>query len=136
MLDKTALKKQKYIRANNGPIVYKEIRKAIMERTRLRNKYLKNQYAATKNAYISQKNSSVPVVRKAQWDYCDKLDHKKLTDDETFWKTVKPFFTDKWINNKKILFIEEGQTTANNKRISKKLNNFFMVAVKNLNTPQ
>ena len=136
MLDKTAPKKQKYIRANNGPIVYNEIRKTIKERTRLRNKYLKNQYAATRNAYISQKNSSVPVVRKAQWDYCDKLDHKKLTDDETFWKTVKPFFTDKGINNEKILFIEEGQTIVNNKRISKKLNNFFMVAVKNLNTPQ
>lgn len=107
-----------------------------MERTRLKNKYLKNQYAATRTAYISQKNSPVPVVRKAQWDYCDKLDHKKLTDDETFWKTVKPFFTDKGINNKKMLFIEEGQTIANNKRISKKLNKFFMVAVKNLNTTQ
>ena len=135
MLDKTAPKKQEYIRANNGPIVYKEIWKVIMERTRLRNKYLKNQYAATRTAYISQ-NSPVPVVRKAQWDYCDKLDHQKLADDETFWKTVKPLFIDKGINNKKMLFIEEGQTIANNKRISKKLNKFFMVAVKNLNTTQ
>ena len=40
-LDKLAPLKQKYIRASNGPFMNKDITKAIMKRTRLRNNYLK-----------------------------------------------------------------------------------------------
>lgn len=81
---------------------YKEMRKAIIKKTRLKNKYLKNQGAATRKAFISQKNLCVFLVRKPKWDYHNELDHKKLTD-KTFWKTVKPFFTDGRFNNEKIL---------------------------------
>ena len=34
----------------------KEIREVIMKRTRLRNKYIKNQCAATRKTYVSQTN--------------------------------------------------------------------------------
>ena len=33
--------------------------------------------------------SYVSVERRAKWDYYNKLDHKTLTDNKTFWKTVK-----------------------------------------------
>ena len=45
VLDLTAQKTQKYIRGNNGPFMNMEIRKKITKRTKLRNKYLKNQRA-------------------------------------------------------------------------------------------
>ena len=41
ILDKHAPKKQKFIRANNSNFVNKNLRKAIMKRSKLRNKYLR-----------------------------------------------------------------------------------------------
>ena len=110
-LDKTPPKKKKYARAKDGSFMNKEIRKAIMKRTRLRNKYFKSQCVTTN----SQRNLCVSIVRKAKWDYYNKLDHKELADNKNFWKTVKPFFTDKGVNNEKMLLFEEVWTISGNK---------------------
>ena len=42
VLDKHALMKEKYIRDNNGPFMNKILSKAIMNRSRLRNKFIKH----------------------------------------------------------------------------------------------
>ena len=65
-LDKRAPKEQKYVKANNGLFMSKEIRKPIMKWTKLRHKYLKNQYPATRKAYISQNNLCISKGRKAK----------------------------------------------------------------------
>ena len=73
-------------------------------------------------------------------DYYNKLDHKKLTNNKTFSKIVKPFFTDKRINNEKVLLMKEGEIISVDKKIyigkTEKQNNFFTDAVKNVNIPQ
>ena len=109
-LDKVALLKQKYIRANNGPFMNKGITKAIMKRTRLKNSYLKNRCVANRKAYNVQRNLCVSLVRKAKLDYYNKFNHKEVSDNKTFWKTVKPFFTDKGVNHDRILLAEEIET--------------------------
>ena len=45
-VNKTASEKQKYDRADNGPYMNKEIKKAIMIKKRLRNRYLKGHCGA------------------------------------------------------------------------------------------
>ena len=134
--DKVAPLKQKYIRANKGPFMNKGITKAIMKRTRLRNSYLKHRCDANRNAYIARRNLYVSLVRIAKLDYYNKLNHKKVSDNKTFWKTVKPFFTDKGVNHDRILFVEENETISDNNEISEKLNNFSADIVKNVNVPQ
>ena len=47
-----------------------------------------------------------------------------MSDNQTFWKTVKSFFTDK------------DETISDNDEISEKLNSFFSDIVKNLNISQ
>ena len=73
-------------------------------------------------------------------DYYNKLDHKKLTNNKTFSKIVKPFLTDKRINNEKVLLMKEGEIISVDKKIyigkTEKQNNFFTDAVKNVNIPQ
>ena len=101
----------------------KEIRKAIMRRTGLRNKYLQNQCAATRKAYISWRSLYFSIVRKAKLDYYNKLDHKKLTNNKTFSKIVKPFFTDKTINNEKVLLMKQGEIISVDKKILEKPKN-------------
>ena len=72
-----------------------------------------------------------PLVKKPRkWDYSSKLDHKKLTDNTTFWKIVKPFFIDKEINNEKILLMKEAETiSVDKKKLEKpiKRNNFLQI---------
>ena len=114
----------------------KGIAKAIMKRTRLRNNYLKNRCNANRKAYNVQRNLCVSLVRKAKLDYYNKLNHKEVSNNKTFWKTVKPFFTDKSVNHHRILLVEENETISDNDEISEKLNNFFADILKNLNIPQ
>ena len=57
-------------------------------------------------------------------------------DNKTFWKTIKPFFTDKDVNHDNITLVENEETVSDNKEISETLNNFFSEVVTNLNLPQ
>ena len=57
-------------------------------------------------------------------------------DNKTFWKTIKPYFTDKGINHDNITLVENKETVSDNREISETLNNFFSEVVTNLNLPQ
>ena len=61
VLNKYAPFKKKIVRANHAPYMSKALRKAIMRRSALENKYLKDKKAETKRLYKKQKN------------YCSKL---------------------------------------------------------------
>ena len=57
-------------------------------------------------------------------------------ENETFWKTIKSYFTDKGINHDKITLVDNEETVSDNEEISETLNNFFSDVVTNLNLPQ
>ena len=135
-LHKAAPLKQKYARANNSPFMNKTILKAIMKRTRLRNKFLKDVSDSNRVAYNTQRNYCVSLVRKAKKSYYSNLDHKKIVDNKTFWKTIKAFFADKGVNHDNITLVENEETVSYNKEISETLNNFFSEVVTNLKLPQ
>ena len=69
MLDKHAPIKKKSVQANDGPFMTKTIRKAIMNRTRLRNIYCNNRTVDNLKAFKKQRTTSVR--------YCDRL--KRIT---------------------------------------------------------
>ena len=52
-------KKRKYLTANNSPFMNKGIAKAVMDRTRVRNKFLKNRSRENKLALNRQRNYCV-----------------------------------------------------------------------------
>ena len=102
-LNKTAPLKQKYVRANNSPFMNKTILKAIMKRTRLRNRFLKDMSDSNRVAYNTQRNYCVSLVRKAK---------------KSFWKIIKPFFTYKGVNHDNKTLVENKETVSDNKEIS------------------
>ena len=57
-------------------------------------------------------------------------------DNKIFWKTIKPYFTDKGINHDNITLVENKETVSDNKEISETLNNFFSEVATNLKFPQ
>ena len=54
-------------------------------------------------------------------------------DNQTFWKTVKPHFSDKGSNSKRITLLENDSILTDDKDIAKTMNNFFINITKNLN---
>ena len=53
-LNRTASLKQNRVRANNSPFIKKTILKAVMEQTRLKNKFIKYRCEGNKRAYPAQ----------------------------------------------------------------------------------
>ena len=66
-----------------------------MKRTRMRNKFLRERTETNRRAYNIQINYCVSLIQKTKRDYYSNLNHEQVTDNKIFWKTVKPFFTDK-----------------------------------------
>ena len=88
-----------------------------MDRTKLRDKFLKGRSAENKLAYNCQRNYRVSLTRKSKRNYSNNLDIRNVTDNKLFWKTDKPFFSDKGFIRLKITLIEKGEILGNNKEI-------------------
>ena len=81
---------------------------------------------------FKQRNYCVSLLRKTKKDYYRNLDPKKVADNRRFWRTVKPFFSNKSIENEKIISVEKEEILTNNSSVAKVLNNFFSNIVKTL----
>ena len=108
-LNKKAPKKQKYVRANQGPLTNKTLQKEIMKRSRLRNIFLKPKTESEKIAYDKQRNHCVGLTRKTKKDYYSNLDEKCAIDNKKLWKTVKPFLSDKTMMDDNITLVENNE---------------------------
>ena len=85
VLNKHAPRKKKYIRGNNKPLMAKTLSKAKMQRTRLRNKFLKNPTNQNRLSYTKQRNFCLSLPRKKKKEYFAKLNEKDITDNRKFW---------------------------------------------------
>ena len=93
-LDKYAPCKLKYIKVNEANFMNKTLKKAVMTRSKLKNKYLKNNSEDNKKAYKSYRNYCVKLFKTEKKMYYEKLNTKLITDNKKFWCTVKPSFSD------------------------------------------
>ena len=78
-----------------------EISKAIMNQTRLRNRFLRTRCTGDKEADNKQSNYCISLIRKTKQQYYNKLDHRMVADSKSFWKYIKPLFSDKTSNSKR-----------------------------------
>ena len=83
-LNNHAPRKQKAIRGNQSPFINKEISKAIMKRTELRNKFLKHKTDKSRQAFVKQRNYGVSLIRKSKRNYYSNLNVKDITDNKKF----------------------------------------------------
>ena len=113
LLNQKAPIKKKYIRANNAPFMNKTLSKAVMTRTRIRDRYLRNPSVTNKNEYKRYRNFCVWLFRKEKRRFYENIDTNKITDNRIFWKTVKPLFSEKHILNKKITLVENNDIVSN-----------------------
>ena len=132
LLNEHAPIKEKYVRANNAPFMTKSLTKAIMNRSRLKNKFIKNPDSNNRSIYNKHRNFCVNLLRKEKKKYYNNLDLKLITDNTKFWKTIKPLFSDKNNICRKITLIEKNEIISNDKEVAEVMNDFFSNAVANL----
>ena len=136
IFNKYAPIKKKYVRANEAPFMIKELHKAIMKRSRLRNKFLKNRTENNQKNFKLQRNVCKKLMRTTKKLYCSNLYTKKGTDNKTFWKTIIPFFTRRSLKGEKINLIENGKTISNDSELCNIFNGFFSNIISELNIPK
>ena len=74
---------QKLIRGNQSLFMNKDIHKAIMTRTRLRNRFLKEPTQMNRLAYKKQSNYCVSLMRQSKKQYYGSLNGNHITDNKT-----------------------------------------------------
>ena len=89
-LNNIAPLKTKCVRVNNAPL-NKTLSEAIMTRSRLKTKYNNNPNILNQSNYKKYRNC-VNLFRRGKKKYYDHLNTNLITDNKTFWKTIKPLF--------------------------------------------
>ena len=113
VLNRFARLKKKYLRPNHSRFVNKELNKAIMERSRVRNEFLKDKTRAARIAYNKQRNVCVSILRKSKKCYYENLDSQNITYNKKFWRTVKPLFSNKVRSNSYITLNDDEELMKN-----------------------
>ena len=108
--------KEKHVRCNQSPFMSKQLRKAIMTRTHVLNKYRKYNSAENLFAYKRQRNLCVKLLRKYKKDFYNNLNVKRITDNRKFWQTIKSNFTDKTFRDERITLVEGNKVITEEKR--------------------
>ena len=83
----------------------KAFRKAIMVRFKLKN----NRTGENQDSYKKQRNFCVNLQRKTKKDYFNDLNIKNVTDNKAFWKTIKPYFSNKDLNCSSLILSEKNK---------------------------
>ena len=86
VLNKHALLKKKFIRANHAPYMNKNVRKAIMKRCQLENKYISNSTVENMNKYKKHETFCSKLYKKEKKKFYSQLDIKNITDNKLFCK--------------------------------------------------
>ena len=132
LVDNHAPQKRKYLRGNDQPFMTKQLRKEHMKRTMLLNNFRKNKSENNWIAFKKQRNYCVKLLRETKKLYFSKLEPSNIANNKKFWKTVKPFFSDKTVTADDILLIENDKIISDSKSIADIFGEFFSNSVKNL----
>ena len=125
--------KRKLLRANHSAYVSKPLRKAIIRRSHLKKDYYKNKSEKNFKAYKKQKNFCSRLYKKERKRFFNNLNPSFVTDNKLFWKTTKPFFSNKGNCGSQIKLVGKDEVLQDDDLIPKELNKFFKNAMSTLN---
>ena len=124
VLDKHAPIKKKLLRGNEAPFMTKELSKAIMNRSKLKNRYTKWPSCETL-AFKKQKNICKNLNKKTKKNYFSKITSKGVKGNKQFWNTVKPFLMSKdFLHNEDIALHIGDKTVTDCNELAKEFNEY------------
>ena len=106
-LDSHASLKQKQVRGNQAPFMTKKLSKAIMARSRIKNKY--NKWPSRQNflALKQIKNKCTNLTKAAKKQYFAKSFENQPLTNKSFWNSISPFPTNKNVRNDDVITLKE-----------------------------
>ena len=121
VLDAHAPRKTKVLRGNQKPHVDKNLRKAIMKRSKLKNKANRTKLQDDIAKYKKQRNLVVKLNRDSKLRYFDNIETSKNSKPKLFWDECKPYFSNKNVHgDSKIILIEKEKITDSSNEVIKK----------------
>ena len=134
VLDRHAPLKIKILRGNNRPHVSKHLRKEIMKRSRFKNIATRSQKPEDWASYRIQRNLVVNINKKAKKTLFNSVDINSSQGSKAFWKTCKPFFSNKGsIVEERILLVENETIVSDDRELSTIFNKYFNTITNGLN---
>ena len=125
--------KTKILRGNDKPFMGKSLRKSIATRTRLLNAARKSNNDDDYKKYKKQRNMVKKLSFKMKREYYQTLNPKKLKFNKQFWKTFKPYFSDKVMSAEKIILVENNEIISSDSVIAETMNEYFSTITDTLN---
>ena len=127
VVDKHAPLKKKFVRGNQAPFMNKELRKAIYNRSRLKNKFCKNETKENEEIYRKQRNKCVKLRKKSIKLYFSKITQNGIVTNKNFWKVIKPFLTNKGcIDGNEISIVNGDEIISDEKELVKTFNEHYI----------
>lgn len=133
-LQKHAPCKKRVLRGNHKPHVSKIMRKAIMKRSRLKNRYNISRNASDWELYKKQRNFIVNLNRQEKKQFLTKISDKTQEgNSKKFWKYFTPFFSNKCSSEEAVSLVDKGILEHDTEKICNIFNNYFINITSNLN---
>ena len=127
VLNKHEQQKERYLRANHKPFINAEISKAIMNRSRMKNRFLKHRSDKNRRLFQKQRNKCVSLLRKAKKGYFSSLNVNKIVGNKSFCKTVNPILSNKTVFSEKITLVDDDELITDEQKAANTLNDSFPV---------
>ena len=127
VVDKHAPLKKKPIRRTQAPFMNKELSKAIMHRSKLRNIYNKTKTTQAWEAFKRQRYKCVSIRRKNIRSHFSEVTEKSGTNSAAFWTALKPFLSSKHLpKSHKIILNENRKITDDSISVTNIMNDYFI----------
>ena len=125
LLESHAPMKEKCIRRSQASFMNKSVRKAIMVRTQLPNKFRKENSFINELAYKRPRNFCTTLIKKTKRNFHNDLNVNKITNNKSFWKTIKPSFTEKTLKGEKMVLVENYTTFLEENKVAEIFRSYF-----------
>ena len=127
IVEKHAPLKKKFLRGNQAPFMTKEFRKAIYNRSRLRNKFCKIPSEENEKLYKKQRNRCVAIRKKSIRNYFNKIANRNIVTNRNFWKIIKPLLSNKGhLENVDIMLNHNNKIICNDHELVKIFNEHYI----------
>ena len=126
IFDKHAPIKQAYVREKQLPYMNRKLRKAIYDKKRLHNKYLKCKNGKTWEKYRKSRN----LVNKLKKQSINTYFQERCVGgckSANFWSTIKPYLSKRSNQGQsKIILTEDNEAISNDSEVAETFNNYFV----------
>ena len=118
-------------RGTEATFMTKELNKAIMNRSKLKNRYINRPSCGNFLTFKKQRNICKNLYEKSKNNYFSKIISNGILGNKQFWNTVKPFLTSKgFLHNEDIALHIGDKTVTGCNELANEFNEYYMNIVK------